>query len=335
VGVLVDQGLAHHWAGEVEEAVAVLSRAATLDRQLVRGMDSLAALLAGLGRTRELETLATRLMAVSEEAPQPWVAMGHFCHLNKKSPRAVYFAHKACLIDTRNVEALLLKGNVLLDLKKLPDAMNHFREAMQIAGHRFEAHKGMVECYLGLSRQREAVTVATTACKQLANSPRALTLYATVLLKEPLSVARAKSLLERGAAAGHLPAVYLLADLLDREGAQARAVEVVSRQLEATATATLHQLLADLLAKAGQEERAVHHYSQALALDPKNESAQAGLQRLEAASDGMESGYDMQDLEERASVGRGSPGGAAQELEDSETEAVWSDGDLNLVANGS
>ena len=129
----------------------------------------------------------------------------------------------------------------------------------------------MVECYLGLSRQREAVTVATTACKQPANPPRALTLYATVLLKEPLSVARAKSLLERGAAAGHLPAVYLLADLLDREGAQARAVEVVSRQLEVTATATLHQLLADLLAKAGQEERAVHHYSQALALDPKNE----------------------------------------------------------------
>ena len=32
------------------------------------------------------------------------------------------------LVDTRNVEALLLKGNVLLDLKKLADAMNHFRD---------------------------------------------------------------------------------------------------------------------------------------------------------------------------------------------------------------
>jgi len=271
VGVLVDQGLAHHWAGQGEQAVAVLSRAATLDRQLLRGMDSLAALLANLGRTRELETLATRLMGVSEEAPQPWVAMGHFCHLNKKSPRAVYFAHKACLLDTRNVEALLLKGNVLLDLKKLPDAMNHFREAMQIAGHRFEAHKGMVDCYLGLSRQREAVTVATGACKHLSNSPRALTLYATVLLKEPLSVARAKSLLERAAATGHLPAVYLLVDLLDREGATVRAIELLQRQLEGTSTATLHQLLADLLAKGGQEERAIQHYTQALALDPKNE----------------------------------------------------------------
>jgi len=318
VGVLVDQGLAHHWAGQGEQAVAVLSRAATLDRQLLRGMDSLAALLANLGRTRELETLATRLMGVSEEAPQPWVAMGHFCHLNKKSPRAVYFAHKACLLDTRNVEALLLKGNVLLDLKKLPDAMNHFREAMQIAGHRFEAHKGMVDCYLGLSRQKEAVTVATGACKHLSNSARALTLYATVLLKEPLSVARAKSLLERASATGHLPAVYLLVELLDREGAAVRAIELLQRQLEGTSTATLHQLLADLLAKGGQEERAIQHYSQALALDPKNESALAGLQRMEAAQDGMESGYDMQDLEETASVGRGSP--VQQELEDSETE---------------
>jgi hypothetical protein len=32
--------------------------------------------------------------------------------------------------DTRNVEALLLKGNVLLDLKKLADAMNHFRHTI-------------------------------------------------------------------------------------------------------------------------------------------------------------------------------------------------------------
>ena len=42
--------------------------------------------------------------------------------------------------------------------------------------------------------------------------------------------------------------------------------------------------------------------------------------------------YSLQELEETGSVGRGSP--VQQELEDSETEAVWSDGDLNLVANG-
>jgi len=331
VDILVDQGLAHHWAGEVDLAIRVLTRANSLDRHLIRGMDSLACLLAQEGHTRQLETLSTRLMGVNEECSQSLVALGHFCHLNKKSPRAVYFAHKACQLDTRNVEALLLKGNVLLDLKKLPDAMNHFRQAMLIASYRFETHKGMVDCYLGLSRQREAVTAATSACKYLSNSPRALTLYATVLLKEPLSVARAKSLLERAASTHHLPAVYLLVDLLDREGATGRAIDLLQSQLVHSSTPTLHQKLADMLAKNNEEEKAMEHYSKALSLDPKNEFALSGLQKMEQNTDGMDTTYDLNEMEEGGSGGRGSP--QHQELEDSETEAVWSDGDLNLVAS--
>ena len=105
--------------------------------------------------------------------------MGYFCHLSKKSPKSVYFAHKACTLDSRNEEALLLKGRVLSDLKKLPEAINHFKEALSVAPHRYEVHKGLVDCYLGLSRQREAVNFATGCCKNLANSPRALTLYAS------------------------------------------------------------------------------------------------------------------------------------------------------------
>ena len=128
---------------------------------------------------RELENLAVRLMNLSEDHPQPWVAMGYFCHLSKKSPKSVYFAHKACTLDSRNEEALLLKGRVLSDLKKLPEAINHFKEALSVAPHRYEVHKGLVDCYLGLSRQREAVNFATGCCKNLANSPRALTLYAS------------------------------------------------------------------------------------------------------------------------------------------------------------
>ena len=271
MNLLVWQGRAHHWAGEADAAISVLSRAGSLDPQLLAGMDSLAALLAEQGRVRELETLATRLMKVSDEAPEPWVAMGHFCHLNKKSPRAVYFAHKACLIDTRNVEALLLKGNVLLDLKKLLDAINHYREAMQIAPYRYEAHKGLVDCYLGLSRQREAVQIVTAACKQLNNSPRALTLYATVLLQEPLSVARAKGFLEKASGAGHLPAVYLLAEFLDREGSGDRAIQLLRTHLQHSSTCKLHHMLAGMLAKSNEEERAVEHYNIALSLDPKNE----------------------------------------------------------------
>jgi hypothetical protein len=40
-------------------------------------------------------------------------------------------------------------------------------------------------------------------------------------------VARAKSLLERAAAGGYLPAVYLLVELLDREGAIDKAIDLL------------------------------------------------------------------------------------------------------------
>ena len=55
---------------------------------------------------------------------------------------------------------------------------------------------------------------------------------------------------------------------------------------------------------------------------------------MEANTDaGMEATYDLSEMEEKyevGSVGRASP--VVGELEDSETEAVWSDGDLNLAA---
>jgi len=335
VDLLVTQGLAHTWAGEEEQAILVLQRASICDTLLLTGMDTLAALLHKSNKARDLENLTTRLMGVSDEQAESWVALAHYCHLNKNYKRAVYFAHKACTIQPRNVEALLLKGNLFLDLKKYRDAINHFREALQIAPYRLEAHQGVVECNIGLQRHREAANAGTIACKQFNNSPRALTLYATALLKEPLAVARAKTLLERAAGAGHLPAVYLLVDLLEREGAQDKAVTLIKKSLQYEGSGKLHQLLAELLAKQGLEEEAMEHYSLALSLNPKDEAAQAGLQRIEAANEGgLEASYDLEMTEVGSNNdslgGRVSPS-RGQDLEDSETEAVWSDGDLNIM----
>ena len=56
--LLVEQGPAHYWAGEMDAAERVLHRAASTQPQLLAGMDCLAA----HGQVRELEVLATRLM---------------------------------------------------------------------------------------------------------------------------------------------------------------------------------------------------------------------------------------------------------------------------------
>ena len=62
------------------------------------GMDVLAALLAKDKKSnKELEALASKAMSVSEEAPESWVALGYYCHSNRKMSKALYFAHKGCM----------------------------------------------------------------------------------------------------------------------------------------------------------------------------------------------------------------------------------------------
>jgi len=94
-----------------------------------------------------------------------------------------------------------------------------------------------------------------------------------------------------------------------------------------------------------------YHLS-ALNLDPKNLAAQEGLQKIEQSSDGAHDGgnggadasisgngaafadLDMDDINsEGEEEEEEEEGVAAEDLEESETEAVWSDGDLNLSAN--
>ena len=146
--LLVVIGQCQHYIGDHFQALNTLQSAHRMDPTNLKGMDILAALLAKERRLKELEALATRLMSVTEEAPEPWVATGYHCYASKKGTRAVYFAHKACMIQPKNVEALLLKGSVLLDMKKLQDAHTHFREAVLTAPHRYRIPKVLYKAYI-------------------------------------------------------------------------------------------------------------------------------------------------------------------------------------------
>ena len=72
----------------------------------------------------------------------------------------------------------MLKGNLLLELKKTQEAVVHFREAMQIASYRYEPVHGLVQCYVYLNRCKEAIALANNACKEMGFTARALTVRA-------------------------------------------------------------------------------------------------------------------------------------------------------------
>ncbi|XP_039290705.1 anaphase-promoting complex subunit 7 isoform X4 [Nilaparvata lugens] len=283
--LLVSLGEAYYFSGDNKTALVTLKRAHSLDKNQQRGLDILAALLASEKQISELEKLVPVSWTNEEHGPQAWIALSYLLYANNNLTRAAYLAQKACYLCPRNVEALVLKGKLLFDLKQYTEAISHFREAFKMAPHRFEPHKGLVDCYMATQRIREASTIASNTCKQLNNAPRALTLYASVLMKDPITICKAKLLLEKALSqdSNYLPAVYLLAEiyeeLLNLEGA----IKLLEKIVKSTPTSKLHQMLGDLLAKINEEAKAFDHYYSALSLDPNNQRAVEGLNRLDGA----------------------------------------------------
>ena len=187
----------------------------------------------------------------------------------------------------RNVEALILKGMALVDIKRVDDAIVHFREALRLAPKRFEAHHGLIGCYLTERRMREAIAQAKETFGCLGQSARSLTLYGTVLAKEPLTVEKAKSYLERALRVDplHTAAVYPLAEIHASLEEYHKGAELLRKQLVLQSTGKLHQVLGDFLAQLKQYQEALDQYSIALSLDPSNARALDGIQRVEKASD--------------------------------------------------
>ncbi|XP_037092477.1 anaphase-promoting complex subunit 7-like [Pollicipes pollicipes] len=326
--MLVTLGRAFYYSGDHRNALSTLQRVHLVDPLLASGMDLLADMYHRDRKSKELEQLANQLMSSSSEVhPEPWVAMAYHTMLNKRPQRALYFAHKASVLAPRNVEALVLKGNLLLELKKTQEAVIHFREAMQIASYRYEPVHGLVQCYVYLNRCKEAIALANNACKEMGYTARALTLYASVMLKEPLYVSRVRSCLEKALdkEPSYLPAVHLLVEIYEKSNLHELAIDLLRRQVATHSTCRLHLALADLLVRDRDEERALHHYQIALNLEPTNERALRSLRRLEAGPDQLEPSYEL-DPEEAAE----SENDEAVEDTDSELGQNWAEMDLTF-----
>lgn len=338
VNILVPLGESYYYYGDNANAALVLQRAHAME-PLQRGLDILSCILAKERQMRELQRLVAPLqMSTDVSGPEPWIALAYSLFAAGKHTKAAYFAQKACIIAPRHVEALLLKGQILLELKKYPEAVSHFRDAQQICCHRYEPHKGLVDCYVAMLRFREALTIACSAVKQLGQTPRSLTLYASVLMKDPVSVPKAKTLLEKALQLDQLflPAVYLLAELYEQEMTLELAIALLEKQVELRPTCKLHQMLGDLLARVHEEEKALDHYAIALNLDPNNRRALEGMHRIDNSSSKLDSTYYMPvGEEENADTTYDTGGDVADsdnenEVDESDPEAVWSDLDIGM-----
>ncbi|XP_015592871.1 anaphase-promoting complex subunit 7 [Cephus cinctus] len=335
VTLLVTIGECYYYAGDDKNASLCLRRARIIEPDLVKGLDIYAGVLYKTHHTKELEKLISIITATGEYTAETYVAMAYALFAARKLSRANTFTAQAMILSPNNIEAIILRGNIMIEQKKYQEALYYFRQAMQLKSHRYEPHKGLVDCFVGMHRLREALNIASGACKQLGHTPRVLTLYASVLMKDPVSVGKAKNLLEKALTQDetYLPAVYFLSEIYEQEMNLEAAIALLERQAEIQPTSKLHQMLGDLWARVHNEDKALDHYANSLKLDPGNGRALEGMHRLDSTSSKLDSTYYMTVGEEHADtsfgVGDGLPDTDNDDAADeSETEAVWSDMDL-------
>lgn len=282
--MMVALGEIYYYSGDVTNAKMTLQQAFYIDPTCHRGYGIMATIYLSERAAGDLEKMMPLNWHFSEDGDsEMWTALACLLYSNNSLNTAAYFAQRACLLNPKNVEALVVKGCILYDMKKYQNAIVHFREAYEIAPCRYEPHKGLVDCYLAQNRTKDALTIASNCCKADNNSPRALTLYALVLMKDPVNNSKAKSLLEKALDQNdtYLPAVYLLAQVYEEETSLEPAINLLQKQVNRNPTAKLHQMLGDLYARSSDDEKAFYHYHTALRLEPNNHKANDGLNRLE------------------------------------------------------
>ena len=291
--LLIVLGQAYYLNGDHRKANAIFKSLYANEPTLVKGMDTYAASLAAENEVKTLEELTNRMIPrceSGEESAEPWIVVAYYTFLAcKKDSKALYFAQKACLASSNSIESLLLKAKIMSESKSASEAIPYFVEAFTIAPFRFDVLKALTEAYLAENKRSQASSMAGIAVRQFGQTPRALTLHASVMLTETEKVMNrksAKSSLEKAVNKdrSYLPAVYALAKIYMDDKSYDKALDVMTKCLEHESTNKLHRMLGDCYTQISDHVKAMHHHNIAKKLEVSYRATSEAAQSLNAGT---------------------------------------------------
>ncbi|RWS28892.1 Anaphase-promoting complex subunit 7-like protein [Leptotrombidium deliense] len=321
-------GQALYYSGEYKKAISVFKKVYSNEHYSYNGLDIYGSCLAKENQLKELEVLANKFLPIcetGEKSPEPWIVLAYYSFLaNKKEAKsAIYFSQKACVLSGNSTESLLLKGSILMEGRNHSEAVGYFSDALHNSPYSFEALKCLAEAYLADNRKTQAVSIANQAFRHIGQTPRTLTLLASVLLAEPEKQSNkknAKVSLEKAVRldSSYLPAVYLLANICIEEKNTDKAIEILNKALEFESSNKLHRMLGDCYTDKNEHEKALHHHNIASKLEVNYRSSTEASQRLEQQTTrGVNAeSLDIDEVQE-----------SDNDVDESETDVVWSDAD--------
>ncbi|KAJ7980229.1 anaphase-promoting complex subunit 7 [Quillaja saponaria] len=274
--------------GKNDEAIMNFEKARSIDPYIITYMDEYAMLLKIKSDHSKLNKLVHDLLSIDPTRPEVFVALSVLWE-RKDERGALSYAEKSIRIDERHIPGYIMKGNLLLTMKRTEAAVSAFRGAQELRPD-IRSYQGLVHSYLALSKIKDALYASREAMKAMPQSAKALKLVGDVHASNSGGREKAKKFYESALRLepGYLGAALALAELHVIEGRNGDAVSLLERYLKDWADDSLHVKLAQVFAATNMLQEALSHYQAALRLNPQNEAAKRGLERLEKQMKGVD-----------------------------------------------
>ncbi|KAG4126622.1 hypothetical protein ERO13_D10G168100v2 [Gossypium hirsutum] len=271
--ILLEMAKVEAIIGKNDEAIMNFEKVRSIDPYVVTYMDEYAMLLKMKSDYSKLNKLVHDLLSIDPTRPEVFVAL------------SVLWERK----DERGALSYAEKGNLLLALKRPESAVMAFRGAQELRAD-LRSYQGLVHSYLAFSKVKEALYAAREAMKAMPQSAKALKLVGDVHASNSGGREKAKKFYESALRLepGYLGAALALAELHVIEGRNGDAVSLLERYLKDWADDSLHVKLAQVFAATNMLQDSLSHYQSALRINPQNEAAKKGLERLEKQMKGVD-----------------------------------------------
>ncbi|XP_039127397.1 anaphase-promoting complex subunit 7 [Dioscorea cayenensis subsp. rotundata] len=288
VHVLLEVAKVESIIGRADEALMIFEKVRAIDPYIITYMDEYAMLLKAKSDQAKLNKLVHDLLNIDPARAEVFVALSVMWE-RKDERRALAYAEKSLRIDDRHIAGHIMKGNLYLSMNRLDAAVSAFRSAQELRAD-LRSYQGLVRSYLALSKLKEALYAAREAMKIMPQSAKALKLVGDVHASNSSGREKARKFYESALRLepGFVGAALALADLHVVEGRNKDAVSLLERYLKDWADDSLHTKLAQVFAATNTLLEALSHYQAALRINPQNEAAKKGLERLEKQMKGMD-----------------------------------------------
>ncbi|ORZ19949.1 hypothetical protein BCR41DRAFT_32336 [Lobosporangium transversale] len=268
--------------GKTIRAAFLYRQVRMLDSCFVKDMYHYGVCLKQLSKIANLNKLARDLRDCNDKHPDTWCVMALLWDVEQEKDKALQMVHKALELQPDHYGALQLRGQLLMETKP-NESLKSFRDANRIEKD-IISYEGLVNAYILLGRQLEAVGTAKEVMELMSDSAHALAIYGIAIYHSGEErVDEALEVLQKAISmdAGCIQAALCLVTIYEKLERYDEAIQILDQQIDYQPPDAIHVRKAEIYTTMEQWEKAFLSYQSAISANFDNVRAKEGMARVE------------------------------------------------------